>query len=56
MQTVRRNLFSDQVARRIIIDLFSAHVDGERFPNRPLTPANGHFLKAYESFFVRVSV
>ena len=82
MQTVRENLFSGQVPRRIVIGLvdteaFSgkisknpfnfqhydlnflcAHVDGERFPSRPLTPDfdNGHFLEAYETLFVGTGV
>ena len=38
------------------LNFLCGHVDGERLPRRPLTPANGRFLKAYDTFFVGTGV
>ena len=40
------------------LNFLCAHVDGERFPSRPLTPDfdNGHFLEAYETLFVGTGI
>ena len=40
------------------LNYLCAHVDGDRVPNRPLTPdyTNGHFIRAYESLFTGIGI